>query len=49
MFVLSLNKFRVGTALSADWLRPFALKDNFDSAAMLVNQIKLVCHVPFTI
>ncbi len=25
MFVLSLFKLRVGTALSADWMRPYAL------------------------
>src|SRR5437868_9943626 len=31
MFVLSLSMLRVGTALSADWLRPFALCPNVPS------------------
>src|SRR5262249_17789734 len=39
MFVLSFFKLRVGTALSADWLRPFALDSTLHFAAISVNRI----------
>jgi hypothetical protein len=41
MFVLSLIKLRVGTALSADWLRPFALEKTLDLWMKFVNPIIL--------
>jgi hypothetical protein len=39
MFVLSGFKLRVGIALSADWLRPFALDLNLDLLVDSVNRI----------
>ena len=39
MFVLSFIKLRVGTALSADWLRPFALNNTVDLLMIFVNRL----------